>query len=135
MTRRLVFADSEVAAVSVVDGALQVRFAAAHVRDADAGSFSGWRDGHLAGVTLVLAGGPWPEVAGDRVGRLADGRLSTGGGGQVGDAHGDLPLPCTLDGPLRLALRFANGAQLDVAAQGLRVLVADGAAFSESFAC
>lgn len=130
MTRRLVFADSEVAAVRVADGALHVRFAAAHVRQADPGSFLGWSDGHVAGVALIATGGAWPVIDTDQVGRLAMGRVVDTGG-----AHVELPLPFETDAPAWLELRFANGARLEVALMGLRVTAPDGAAFTESLAC
>jgi len=130
MTRRLVFADSEVAAIAVSAGALRLRFAAAHVLEADAGTFSGWRTGHLTDVVLTATADDGWATDPAQVGRLAEGRLVRAEG-----VVSELPLPFEVQGPMRLELRFANGVRLDVAVRGLRVDAPPGAAFSESLAC
>lgn len=128
--RRFLFADSEVAAVTVVDGRLHVRFAAAQVSVPDSSVFSGVALGHVAGVALVCTGGPWPALQAGQVGRLAEGRVRDADGW-----HTHLPLPVELGTVHALELRFANRAALVATVTSLVLTGPPDAVWSESLAC
>ncbi|ARN19841.1 hypothetical protein [Piscinibacter gummiphilus] len=130
MTRRFGFADSEVAGVEVQGDTLRVRFAAANVSEPDTTTFSGERQGHVAGVVLVCRGGPWPAPGEQLIGRLVDGRVVAHG---VGLAQ--LPLPAELAEASRVELHFANRARLDIAVTSVSLTVPHDAGLRESFAC
>lgn len=119
----LVLADSEVLAVQADAHGLQVRFAAANVlRD----GVAGWH----SGVTLALPGGRCAGEPSVAFGRLAEGRLRVDG-----VERRTLAVPAHLVGAVALALRFADGATLDVQADGIACDVAAGGAFKEDFSC
>jgi hypothetical protein len=119
----LVLADSEVRTVEAGADALHVRFAAANVRR---DGVAGWQ----AGVALALAGARWAGDPRAAIGRIAQGRLRVDGAESRA-----LAIPARRDGAVALSLRFANGATLDVEADGLACDVAAGATFREDFSC
>ena len=130
MKTTIEFHDSEVAAVVVADGALHIRFSAAHVhRAAEApGMASG--EGYLQAVELRLAApvgrGDWEPCQG----RLSDGVLS------VDDAAiRCVPLPYEAAGRIRLCLAFSNGAELVVEASAVALTQAGAPRFVEVFKC
>lgn len=130
MKTTIEFHDSEVAAVTPVDGALHIRFSAAYVhRAAEApGMASG--EGYLQAVELRLAEpvgqGDWEACQG----RLSDGVLS------VGDAAMRcVPLPYEAVGRIRLYLAFSNGTELVVEASAVALTQAGAPRFVEVFKC
>ncbi len=122
------FSDSEVRRVAADGGALRVDFAAAAVRrpGADGRPERGW----LQGVALVLADARCTGDVATAFGRLAHGRLVA-----AGADTGPPAIPGTVSGDVDLALRFANGSTLSARGSGLRLLLADGARFSEDLSC
>lgn len=128
-------------------GSVCVAFAAACVRRAwvDGSGESGARHdrvwGHLTGLTLRLREvtrrpdvdasvrvleGDW----GDAIGALSGGEVR-----HTGQVWRALPLPCHVDGPVTLSLRFRAGQEWVWQGQGLTVQAEADSRFFESYAC
>jgi hypothetical protein len=124
------FHDSEVAAVTQVDGALHIRFSAAYVhRAAEApGMESG--EGYVLAVELRLATPVGQGDWGVCQGKLSDGVLSVDNA-----AMGCVPLPYEAVGRIRLCLAFSNGAELVVEASSVVLTQAGTPRFVEVFKC
>ena len=103
---------------------LAIVFSAASVQLADA------RIGYLQPLRKELRDAVWTGPLEECVGRLSEGRLWDGA-----LRSATLPLPYASTGPVRLELRFSNGAQLEVHAQSLVCQPDGGAQFAESYAC
>lgn len=116
--------DSEILDAAAAGDALRVRLAAASVRDAEG------RRGWIPSVQLVLAGAIGADDLAHAVGKIA--------GGQLRHDGQDVrlpPLPFTLDGPVELELRLANGGTLALRARGLAATVDADAPFTEDLSC
>lgn len=127
--RTMVLHGSEVAAIEVRPGAVVVRFAVACVRRATDRP-GGAEEGYLSGLRLVCDGATVSQHDEGCVGRLADGSL-----GAAGASMGRLPLPCEVEGDIRLELLFANGARFRLAARRVALRAADGSTVFEDYSC
>lgn len=120
---RLRWADSEVAAVDRVDGALCIRLAAACV------DLEGV-EGFATGIVLRLDGGRIRAEQPPAIGRICEGLLRSGD-----QALRRVLLPCRMDAPVVLALEFANGSLLVAEAAAFSVDAPDAGEVRESLAC
>jgi hypothetical protein len=127
--RQFEFDDSEVSSVRLDGSTLTLRFSAARLLKEDPAS----RDaGHayLPGLVMRLAearvDGPWADGLG---------RLTFGLAVIAGVRHTALPLLLDLSVPVRLSLRFANGAVLDASGTALSVQAPPVATSAEHYRC
>ena len=123
---RLVFADSELAAVEVAGEVVRLRFAAAAVEP----SVAGEEHGYLLGLVVECRGARLEGDAHQGFGRVLDGALSDGA---VRMRH--LELPFERAGQLRLVLTLAHGQALVVHAASIHAVPGAGTPFRPSLAC
>ncbi|WP_028452499.1 hypothetical protein [Chitinilyticum aquatile] len=122
---QLEFFDSEVAGVDAGAGALVIRFAAAHVHDADGEA------GYLRGLVLTFRQVQHCEgVLTECCGRLRDGSIRL-----HGFSAGRLDLASPPQGLLHVELQFANGAGLVLAARGLEIASPSDCELTDVFRC
>lgn len=124
----LMFAESEVAGVTVSADRVELRFAAARLLrpSPDGGPPV---EGYGRGLRLELFGARTADTAG-AFGRLADGRLQLGGAWAA-----RVPLPTVFDGPVRLELAFANRTTLVLAGHGFACGFDGVPDFAEALSC
>ena len=122
------FHDSEVRSCApqapTLTTTLAIVFSAAFVQLADG------RIGYLQPLRMELCDAVWSGPLAECVGRLSEGRLWDGA-----LQASALPLPYASAGPVRLELRFSNGAQLEARAQSMVCQPDGNARFVESLAC
>ncbi|MES2483606.1 MAG: hypothetical protein V4609_16585 [Pseudomonadota bacterium] len=123
---RLVFADSELAAVEVMGDVVHLRFAAAAVEP----SVVGEEHGYLLGLVVECRGARLEGDARQGFGRVLDAALTDGA---VRLRHLDLPIDCA--GTLRLALDLAHGKELVVQAASIHAVPSADTPFQPSLAC
>jgi hypothetical protein len=118
------FHDSEVRSCTSQAATLAIVFSAAFVQLPDG------RIGYLQPLRMELHGSAWSGPLAECMGRVSEGRLWDG----VLQPSA-LPLPYASTGPVRLELRFSNGAYLEASAHSLVFQPNGGARFVESLAC
>lgn len=116
--------DSELAHAESVGADLVLTFSAAAVQRADGVA------GYLAPLALVFRSASWSGESGALFGRVSEARLEG-----AGLPRGLLPLPFAAMSSVHAQLRFANGATLDVRAEGMDVALRGDERFTESYAC
>ena len=120
----LAFHDSEIHSVAMLADTLTLAFSAAYVQLADK------RSGYMQSVKMEFRQATWVGPTADCVGRLSDGTLWVNGAPQA-----PLTLPYASAGPVRVELRFSNGANLAISAQAMVCRCTGDPQFVESFAC
>lgn len=129
----LVFADSEVAAVVARDGALCLRFSAAHVRRLAHPAGTGADEGYVPALELHFDRPRWED--GSRllacIGPLAQVQWRE----EATGPRRSLPLPYASAGAVEAHFEFRNGERLAVRAASAHVEAPDGLRFLESLAC
>lgn len=129
----LVFADSEVAAVTERGDGLCLRFSAAHVRRLAHPAGAGADEGYVPALELHFDRACWED--GSRlqacIGPLAQVQWRE----EVAGLRRSLPLPYASAGAVEAHFEFRNGERLVVRAASAHVEVPDGLRFLESLAC
>ncbi|WP_157266098.1 hypothetical protein [Azohydromonas aeria] len=127
----LMFADSEVAAVTAVATGIHIRLSAAHVLFLERPDAGNSTEGFSRGVEILLPGAQWPDGAlSGFMGRISEGRIRVGTAWAV-----KLPFPCSVSAPIQIELSFANQSHLELSAAGLECRFEGEANFSESLFC
>lgn len=127
----LIFADSEVAAVTAVATGIHIRLSAAHVLFRDEPDADDATEGFSRGVEILLPGAQWPDGAlSGFMGRISEGRIRIGTAWAV-----KLPFPCSVSAPIQIELSFANQSHLELTATGLDCRFEGEPNFSESLFC
>jgi hypothetical protein len=122
--------DSEVGACRSRDQDLCIAFSAAYVHHSEGAPGVDSGSGYVQALEMLLQQASWSGSLPSCLGRLSDGRISAGG------QHLQLvPLPCDLNGPVRLELTFQNGEALAVTAARMTVRFTGEPRFVESFKC
>jgi hypothetical protein len=124
------FADSEVVTVISENVNILIRLSAAHVLRNDPTNASKSVEGFAREVELMLSGVKPNQPTNELIGRIFSGRVL-----MKNQWTPQIPLPCTLSGPIKLELTFANQSHLEIEANSLECRFEGEANFFESMAC
>ena len=126
----LFFPDSEVAATTAANGNIRILFSAAHVLHESSNSFEKPTEGFARNVELTLSGASPGATLNEFIGRISYGRLLA-----ENKWAPQAALPCSMLGPVKLELTFANQSHLEIEADGLECRFRGEPNFFESMAC